>query len=1205
MGLRSATVELHMTDLSILNHIKASAASSSTEVIATALGQLGEVFTQWHEHTRTAPSLRQVGHDLLTLLLPESSVVKNPDVLFINTPSDDSSLARSLSLTDALLQTLTHGLAEFESDIVRVYSRHDSLDEQHHVSALEGELVLEVLANALEALPRYYKDRMDAFWSEVLPLAGQGESQTRDNACVTLHQDILMREMELLHLNRQISEEDKATLVQSFSGSNLYRISLRSEAGSGVMTTAFVIPRTPQTRSPLTLANCEGNVFLVSAAYGIELYESLTDLDQKLRARLSDTHEQDYLLRDLLLKERTVLGAEEGAVIEPFYSYFADELMQYRMIALRHKQSEDFDFLLDAAQQARQLPSDLLLATDALSQLSYLDSAQRRHFHQLFSLIRQRAMPHWFKDASADDQAFYRRLAANYQKHADEAAGLMGGLESIRAYALDKINAYVLKHLGYRIDPEQIFISIVDEVLLSETIEEPFTYRKSLLDFVVEGLPVVLEQTIFTVEVPAQYQNAALDFPFVEKMIAELDVQQHFELDTERRLYTEQTIRAIAHQRDSAIALSAWTAQLKGHLREDQSQELIHKIRGDHQEPGTEFSMGGLAILGSRHVMKDVLVFRMKRDNATYYVLYAPGAPGDRDMFEFNTWQRLSIEVGGWVAKPEGAKYVIDQVPMKSRAAVASLIRSTVLKPSEWSESTAVFRPMAPLSYESNLIIQVRAKVAQDLSETFIDNANQDLSKTYSERRVLALLDVRLNALKQLFTRDVQLQSYRDFVREKGGQWIAQYFRNKGINLTVDPDTVWFNLNSNRDDRNPFSAPPLDDVSLTTLLMNDFLHSEAFNTPALDEYLNSTLGRFVPVWALANVAYNSLKQWFFDTPQPVMYSTIGQDLSALPTRSVRELLALPLGEDYIKILRDRLNDPDEDRIFYRRAVLAKRKYFEIYRDALSDYLKGRLSKQQYEWLIALLGSVDSATQAAAPEASSVNELVFDNSSNPLLGKDGRVIEGALTFTRLDYEDPEFRIIYTPEAPDGIRFRSHEQIISTMKNPGMPAYYYERASYKDQPVVGTMVQKLEQDPEQHQGSFSTRITPINRITDLEQLYEAMIQRMIEDVDKQTESSAERDAATAYTVVRWTGTILFLPFPPAALAWGLMGSAVELARGYSAYRDGDRATALGFFIWGYIGLISAGGTGSDIATRSTGKAWRLIRWASTDRLPIPII
>lgn len=1195
-----------MTDLSILSHIKTTAVGSTTEAITTVLGQLGEVFTQWHEHTRVAPSLRQVGHDLLSQLLPGSSVVNNPDVLFISTSSADSSLARSHSLTDALLHALTHGLAEFQSSNVQVYSRHDSLDEQHLVSVLEGELVFEVLTSALEALPRYYKDRIDAFWSEVLPLGGQeGQSQTRANACVALHRDILVREMELVFLNRQINEKDKVTLMESFRGGNLYQISLRSRTGSGVVNTAFAVPRIAQTRSPLTLDNCEGNVFLVSATYGIELFESLTELDQKLRARLSDVHEREYLLQDMLLKERAALLSDESAVIKPFYSYCADDLMQYRMIALRRKQIEDFDLLLNTAQQTRQLPSDFLLPINALSQLSYLDSAQKRHFHQMLSQVSQRAMPRWFKDASEGDQAFYRKLAANYQKHADQAAGLMSGLESIRTYALDKINAYILEHLGYRIDPEQIFISVLDEVTLSATIAEPFTYRKSLLDFSTDGLPIVLEETVFTLEVPAQYQHPALDFPFVEKMIAELDVQQHFELDTERRFYSEQTIRAIVHQRDSAIALSAWAAQLQGHLRDDQSQELIHKIRGDHQEPGTEISMGALAILGSRHVMKDVLIFRMKRDNAVHYVLYAPGAPGDRDLFEFSTWQRLSIEVGGWLAKPDGAKYLIEQVPLTSRAAMASLIRSTLLKPSVWSESTVIFTPMAPLGYESNLINQVRAKIAQDLSDTFIANADQDLPKNYSQRRVLALLDARINALNEHFNRDVQLQSYRDFVREKGIEWMAQYFRGKGINLSVDPDTVWFNLNGDRDERNPFSAPPLDDISLTTLLMNDFLYSDAFNTPALDEYLNSTLGRFVPAWALGNAAFDSLKQWFFDTPQAVVYSTIGQDLSALPMKSIRELLALPLGEDYIEVLENRLNDPDEDRIFYRRAVLAKRKYFEIYRDALSEYLKGRLSKQQYEWLIPLLSSVDSSTPTTAPQGSSINQLVFDNSTNSVLGKDGRVIEGALTFTRLDYADADFRLIYTPDAPDGIHFRTHEQIISTMKNPGMPAYYYERASYKDQPVVGTMVQNLEQDPEQHQGSFSTRVTPINRITDFEQLYEAMIQRMIEDVDRQTESSDERNAATAYTVVRWAGTILFLPFPPAALAWGLVGTAVEFARGYSAYRDGDRATALGFFIWGYIGLVSAGGTTGDIVTRSTGKAWRLIRWASTDRLPFPVV
>jgi len=1196
MGLRSATVELHMTDLSILSHIKASTATSTTEAVATALAQLGEVFTEWHEHTRTAPSLRQVAQDLLSHLLPESCIVRNPDVLFINSASDDGSLASSLSLTDALLQALIHGLAEFEGGNVKVYSRHDSLDEQHLVPALGGEFVLEVLTSAQEALPRYYKDRIDAFWSESLPLDGQeGGAQARDNACVTLHRDILTREMELLSLNRQIGEEDKTNLMESFRGSNLYRISLRSETGSGVATTAFVIPRTPQTRSPLTLANCEGNVFLISAEYGIELYESLADLDQKLRARLGDAHEQTYFLEDLLLEEHAALCAEEGAVIEPFYSYFADNLMKYRMVALRRKQIKDLDYLLEAAQRTRQQPSDFLLATDAVGQLTYLDSAQRRHFHQMFSLVRQRAMPHWFKDASADDQAFYRRLAANYQEHADQAAGLMAGLESIRIYALDKINGYVVKHLGYQIDPEQIFISILDEVVLSEAIAEPFTYRKSLLDFVVDGLPVVLEETIFTLEVPVQYQNPALDFPFVERMIAELDVRQHFELDTERRLYTEQTIRAIAHQRDSAIALSAWTAQLKGHLRDDQSQELIHKIRGDHQEPGTEFSMGGLAILGSRHVMKDVLVFRMRRDNTIHYVLYAPGAPGDRDLFEFSSWQRLSIEVGGWLAEPEGAKYVIDQVPMKSRAAVASLIRSIVLKPSEWSESTSVFRPMAPLSYESNLINQVRDKVAQDLAETFIDNANQDLSETYSQRRVLALCEARATALDERFTRDVDMKSYRQFVREECMQMIAEYLQPQGHVDPIDPDTVLFDLNREEDDRNPHADPQRAPLTLTELLMNDYLQETALKVHSrADEIVNWGLN-IIPLWSAVSVVKDTIEALSSPLSTPVIYSSVGQDLSALPLSFFKELVAVPLGEKYIAILEQRLSEPDAELHLYRRAILASRTFYQAHRDALREHLRGGLDKKQYDIVARGLSNLDQSRRRS-PGAENISIYV--------LALNHRIIEGAMIFTDLT-NNTESRLVYTPSAPDGILFRRADALISSMKSPGMPAYYYSRASYKDQRVVGTLVLNLEQDPERYAHTLTTAVRPDHRITRLEQLYVAMIERMIQDVDEQTVSANETAAQSAYNAIKWAALILSLAFPVV----GLVALAVELThnfiRGYLAYMDGDRATAELFIFASIVSVSLKGLVASPLGDLGKESGLKFARWAFTNRLPILIL
>lgn len=1193
-----------MTDSSIAPQYPTDISAVISEEAARGLGLLGELFTQWQDLTRTGPSIRQAAYDLLARRLPAFGSLTNPDILFINQPAGHGSLLEPVCLTDAVLRVLIQGTRAFEYEGVEVYTRHDSLEDLHRVPALSGQALHRLLAETSNVLPKVYKNQLDTFWAQPLPATGrEGEFESRASACTSLYEQILKRELKVQVAKGLIYNTDTAVLRESFTGTNLYRISLTSPGGAAVMSSALVIPRTPQKQSSLTFKNCEGNVFLMTANAGLELYESLVELDQTLRARLLDAVERDYLCQDLLLGERAALADEEYAELEIAYDFSSEDLIKQRLSRLRRKQIEDVDFLIDRAQQTGQPSVDFVDAINAVGQLRGMDAAQKRHFQGLFNQASRQALPDWIKHAPSDAKATYRDLAGTYQQHADHVAQLMADLESIQRYASNKIDAYVLSKLGYRIDPEQVFISIRDEFALSATVTEQFNYRKSLLDFVVQGLPVMTSGMVFDLDVPQQSVNPAFDRQFVEEMITELDVQQHFELDTWRRSFEDATVQAMTLQRDSTIVLSAYAARLQGHLRDTQSQQLIEWVRGDQQPAGTNISMGGLAILASGNVLKDVLVLRMNDHAGEHYVLYAPGAPGGRDFFEFSSWQRLSIEVGGWLAKPEGVNYLLDQLPFKSRPSVASLIREVLLKPTEWRQSTALFVAMVEQPYSRNLLKQVRTKVAQDLSDTFRDQGLQDLSHSHPERRVLALLDARIDGLDKRFNQEVELQSYRDFIREQGRQWITHYLKAKGINLVVDPDTVRIDLYGGNEDRNPF-RPVVEELTLTTLLMNDFLHVEGVSGPSLiDRILDGPIGK-TPLWYLVKSAKRSFTQWYFDTSQPTIKSSIGQDLSALTLDAIRELLELPLGEHYITRLEYRLADPSQQRVHYRRALLAKRKYCEIYRDIVREYLNGRLSEVQYRWLIPLLGSVDTSSDSPAPADSSVNVLVFRNTDQPGFDKDC-IIEGALTFVSLVNADPDLRLIYTPNAPDGICFRKAADIALSMKSPGMPAYYYERASYKDQRIVGTLVENLERDPETYQATFSTRVRPEHRITDLESLYQLMIQRMIDDVDEQTQSVAEKNAAIAYTVVRWTGTILFLPFPPAALGWGLTHASLDLIRGYLAYRDGDRATALGYFTQAYVGTLLAGGAGINVATMTMGLGWRVVRWASTDRLPILVV
>jgi hypothetical protein len=139
---------------------------------------------------------------------------------------------------------------------------------------------------------------------------------------------------------------------------------------------------------------------------------------------------------------------------------------------------------------------------------------------------------------------------------------------------------------------------------------------------------------------------------------------------------------------------------------------------------------------------------------------------------------------------------------------------------------------------------------------------------------------------------------------------------------------------------------------------------------------------------------------------------------------------------------------------------------------------------------------------------------------------------------------------------------------------MAEYYFQRAAFRDQRVIGSLLASHQQPNSDDRLEASIRIVPEYRVTHFGDFYDGMIQRIIDDVDEQSESVTETAARYLYTIIKWVGTIALMPFPGASLAWGILHSSIDLARGVLAYRDGDRATASVFFLSAWLGAFSAG-------------------------------
>lgn len=1140
-----------MNDLSVASLFISRDSDSATSRLSLPLANLCSASAQADELLKSMPDLRHAMRGLLRTALRRVGVNDSPDMLFLNTRTMDGSLLSSTSLTEAMIQALLDGVAVLDGELLAVYTRHDSVDSQFLAGHIDLERLKQVFTQTTESLSDHFLHLMNEFWSQPMDSPGSPDHKIVPQVeWSSLQLTAMINEVELGLLKGDLDQQDKARLRSVLSntrGEGAHSISLVADGQSAApLNSTFVITRKPQASRTLTVENSEGPVFLLTAIHGVEKFDSLSVLDQTLRERFLDPQARAFLLDDLQLQLADQLST--ATQIECEYRPNSGYLVHLMVRALRVKQAEDCRWLLAKASESKDVAS-LLKSVQGVQSLAWFDDARRHSFHSHVQYLQALTTPHWLKYSNEGDKASYELFEDEYRLRAATANQLLTGLESLEGYALSKIDDYLLQHLGYSVDPTQVFITLQDK-WPSSTGELSATYRKSLLDYALNGLPITSDDAAAQISLPPGDEHPAFTFSFVNELIAQLDLRYQYFQALKARYLLPETQRAMLHQRDSALALSALAAQLQGHLHlvdgSDRAVELIALIRADGEKQGAVLQMGALEVGAEGNRLRDAIVFSDVTETDAHYVLYMPGAPVGRDMFVFDSWRKLYHEVAGWAATPNGRAFFVSQNAPDRRESITAFMQAVGGKAINWKEEDIRFIPMHG-DYQSNLTELINAKIKHELAELPVVIAGERSAATYNRRRQLAVLDARIDFLNRTYASHMNLISYSEYARRAGEAEIL-----KRLNQTIDPDTVFFDLYSLARRPQPDFGAYTDLISLTQLLMNDF-------------------------------------KYHLDDRAP-MYSSIGQNLSTLSMDIVQQILSEPAGEKYIDILKQDYGDRSNPDYLRRRGLFAQRKYFEVYRDLLITHLEGGFSQEQYQWALMLLSTVYPGATSNTPPPTSL----LGNSSLNAFYLNGRLIEGVMVFKRQKAGAPDFSLLYTPEAPDGIRFRSPEEFISTLTSPGMDAYYYNRVSYKAQPSIGTLFQELSKNKERALQSLT--FDDDEKIRDLPRLHDAMIRRMIQDVDEQSLSKAEAFAEALYNVVKWTGTILLIPFPPAAVAWGFLNTSITLARGYLAYLDGDRATAGEYYVLGVVGLaLGALGT-NDLALSTHGLGYKTMSWVA---------
>ncbi|MDH0746197.1 hypothetical protein N5D61_07570 [Pseudomonas sp. GD03842] len=1097
-----------------------SSALGTFDGVTRHLAALAEAGAESAHLLDNSQSLHSLAHTYLkTRISQETGLsVSNPDALFFN--REDAQVGRvSRSVMNMMIDVLRGAISLEALEDAEVFLRHDTFDPALRIAVQERRSVIEIVRDAVAQLPDIYIRNLDGFWDQPEPMH-EGSARQQLSA---LHDTTLKNDIALLGLSRQLSEEEQRRLsevLESRGPVGVFSIDLAVDDSVITLPSAWAVNASAeQSTQP------QGEVFLVAVGGGIARFGSLAALREELSRRISDPADALTLL--LRSRDQQRLSVH-GPVVAHLWAFtpLNAPLIDTFTRAVQAKQRDDSHHLLQHSDAGSDTDS-FLRDLERVRVCSDLDEAVGQRFARLSSDLCTLVQPRWRKFAQPDHQVHLTNLEQEHLRRKRDVEAVLTGLESVEGFAAAEMVKYCRERLGLTLDPAAIELTVNDSIGVDGSEPLNAVYQGTLLHFAVNGLPATRDE----VQVAPAGLHVDFTSTFIDTMLNELDIPQRYAHALRDRYLDEENLRTMARHRDSALAMSAQAALMQGHLLQDRSHELLIQIRGDVRRPDADHSIGSLHIMGTGARFRDLIVFSEKTAVDEHFVLYAPGAPGGQDFYEFASWRQLSFHVGGWLASESGRSFVHDQLAGPLQHGLNAQLNDIQLKPTLWGPDTCVFEPCPHENYEANLALLVLLKVVAIVKGEKIAVSPLDAPGSLVSRQLLATVEARIGALNAEFAKlSPGLVTLQDYAHKHVSAELNGFLRSQGYERHVDPDTLYFGLGQ------PY-----------------------FETPDFGEH--------TPLRSLTELVMYGTEDILSHRQAIHLYSSTGLDVSQLPRHLIqfadKQVREADLGARYMDFLTEGFLGRKDPRYARRKALMAKRVQHEMIRGAMLQYLEGDLSDPQYSWLrgaIIALGTDQSSNVGNGTTGVSAFRMA------------GQIVEGVYIFQDFARGEPGYKLLYTPGAPDGVHFRPLTDYGALLGSVSMQSYFYGRVAYAGQRRVGTFIDNFERGGK-HDPSFLTIVNRMeDRLRDAGQLYGDMLERMIADVDEEIESLAEKRLSTAWNVIRWTGTILLLPFPVASFAWGTLTSVVTLIKAYDAYASGDKAAALPLLIFGVIGIVT---------------------------------
>ncbi|WP_409278715.1 hypothetical protein [Pseudomonas defluvii] len=801
----------------------------------------------------------------------------------------------------------------------------------------------------------------------------------------------------------------------------------------------------------------------------------------------------------------------------------ADDVFRQQVADLQCTQRQWFLDILQNARAESQPAPRVWEALAAMERQSVLVSTlQARHADRLRQ-YRISRQPDWLRCLVGDEKVAYEQREKTLADAQQRVDTLLQGHASYEDYARLQIQAYVQKHLGLTVDAEQVVLNVVYSIDLNGHVQTG-SRQLSLGQWVLSG-GYQGEEAQVVVHV---VQGPSLSAQFIATMIAELNLRMAY-IDAVQALYlTEEGTAAMADALQARLSLSFLSARYQG--MDSAAFEVFEQL-GQHS--GSLEALGvevGCVLLNEQGgVLKDLFYVRYPEGDDWRYIVYAPGAPGG-DVRVFDAVHHLSDAMAGWSATAPGCDYLVGQVACAERSGFRRHLEQQRRSTTHWIRNSMVLKPWEASTWNEALSRIAAMKVEGLLDELQAVTPQWYRDATPNHRQTLSDLDFMLQALGREYEKHYSLPHFRSFAHHEVGQWINTVLGSNATGGWVDPDTVLVTLEADAV------------MTLTQVVISGY--DSSFN---FEDFARFT-------------------------------STCGQDLSRLGRRRVASYIrSARLGERYIEQARQTLVTTDANYGLYRalhRHLLCA----QITRTALCESLQGNLSTAQRRWMKA---AVESLLELEPPVVG--GDRTYQKDGVYQLALRGQRIEGVYIFRHMQGNAAD-DLLYTPDAPDGLWLRSRDDLVGQWKAHELGDYFYRRTAIKDQRIIGTLIDDIVRagDPTDLIVSAYGEYT---RISDLGDEFDAMTLRLIDDVDCDTTSVAERISWLLFEVVLSTASILMMPFPPAAMAISTLVSLRAFTMGALAYRDGDRASALVSFAFSGLGVFSiVGGWGRLFAALS---------------------